>query len=343
MRQIAWILSILGVLLAASCRPDTRSTLTVLTHDSFNISESVLATFEAEHGVTVELLPAGDTGRMLNQAILAGDTPLADVIFGVDNTFMGRALSADILERYRSPALAGVISALDLDPSGRLTPIDYGDVCLNYDIGWFRAQRISPPVTLADLTEPTYRGLTVVENPATSSPGLAFLLVTVATFGEDNYLDYWQRLRANEVLVTSGWEEAYYGAFSAASDGDRPIVVSYATSPAAEVFFGELSEAFTASVTSPGTCFRQVEFAGILRGTQQRALAEAFIDFMLSPAFQADIPLNMFVFPALAGAPLPEVFVAHASAPAEPVTLDPATIDARRGEWIEAWTQVVLR
>jgi thiamine transport system substrate-binding protein len=316
-----------------------------MTHDSFNVSEEVIAAFEAANKAKVELLPSGDAGAALNQAILSKNNPLADVFFGVDNTFLGRALKEDIFEPYQSPLLADVPDALELDPDHRLLPVDFGDVCLNYDKAWFAEQGLEPPDSLEDLADPAYKGLTVVENPATSSPGLAFLLTTVSTFGEDGYLDYWTSLRENDVMVVNGWEDAYWGQFSAASDGLRPLVVSYASSPPAEVYFAEEppEEAPTAAVTSDGTCFRQIEFIGILKGTKNRALAEKLIDFMLGQSFQEDIPLQMFVFPANEKAALPEVFTKYTTIPANPASISPAVIDSNREAWLEAWTQTVLQ
>ncbi|MCB1281458.1 MAG: thiamine ABC transporter substrate-binding protein, partial [Salinibacterium sp.] len=209
--------------------------ITLMSHDSFNVSEAVLAEFEAAHNATIELLPSGDAGAALNQAILSKNNPLADVFFGVDNTFLSRALNEGIFEPYSSPLLADIPADLQLDPEHRLLPVDFGDVCLNYDKAWFAEQGLEPPADLAALADPAYQGLTVVQNPATSSPGLAFLLATIGTFGEEGYQAYWQSLRENDVLVTNGWEDAYWGQFSGASDGERPIVVSYASSPPAEV------------------------------------------------------------------------------------------------------------
>jgi thiamine transport system substrate-binding protein len=319
-----------------------------MTHDSFDMSEDVIAAFEAAHNARLVLLPAGDAGAALNQAILAAENPLADVFFGVDNSFMGRALAADIFEPYDSPQLANLRPELRLDASNRLLPVDYGDVCLNVDLAWFAARDMTPPQSLADLTDPAYRGLTVALNPATSSPGLAFLLATIAAFGESGaytYRDFWADLRANDVLITDGWSGAYWGHFSAASDGDRPVVVSYASSPAAEVVFADppIDAPPTAAVTSAGSCYRQVEFVGILRGTENRELAEKLVDFMLDLPFQNEIPLHMFVFPAHSQASLPEVFVQWAAIPAEPALLDAARVDANREAWIQAWTEVVLR
>jgi len=279
---------------------------------------------------------------------LSKENPLADIIYGIDNTFLSRALAGDILEPYASPALADIPADLQMDPTDHLLPVDYGDVCLNYDKSWFEEQGLAPPSDLPDLVLPGYRGLTDVENPANSSTGLAFLLVTIGRFGETGdytYLDYWAELRANEVLVADGWEDAYWGNFTYASEGDRPIVVSYASSPPVEVYFAEepFEEAPTAVVTAAESCFRQVEFVGILRGTQNRDLAEAWVDFMLSLNFQEDIPLKMFVFPAHAQATLPDVFARFAQIPADPVDVPPDVIESNREAWIRAWTEVVLR
>jgi len=353
MKRTILLFLALVLLVAAGCGPTLTPaltptpsgprTLTVMTHDSFDASQEVIAQFEAQTGATVKFLKSGDTGAALNQAILSKDTPLADVFYGVDNTFFSRAIEADIFEPYASPALADIPDELELDPQHRLNPVDFGDVCLNYDKAWFGEKGLTPPATLEDLTKPEMKGLLVVENPATSSPGLAFLMATVGHFGEDGYRDFWAKLRDNDVLVTAGWEDAYWGQFSAASDGDRPIVVSYATSPAAEVYFSEgaYTEPPTGNVLGEGACFRQIEFVGILKGTANRDLAEKWVDFMLSPAFQADIPLHMWVFPANPQAELPEVFQ-FAETPPQPAQVSPEAIDQNREKWIEAWTETVL-
>ena len=209
-----------------------------MTHDSFSVSESGLRSFEDANQVSVSFLKSGDAGEALNKAILAKNAPLADVFFGVDNTFITRALDADIFEPYASPALAGIPPEFRLDPGNRALPVDYGDVCINYDKAYFASAGLAVPERLEDLVRPEYRGLLVTENPASSSPGLAFLLATVRHFGDPGYLDYWKDLRENGVVVVDGWETAYYTAFSGSSgQGPQPMVVSYATSPAAEVMF----------------------------------------------------------------------------------------------------------
>ena len=346
----AWFALLVAGLIAGcsfigSPSPSAPDRLVLLTHDSFDVSDSVLDAFRQAHGVNVEILKGGDAGEMVNKAILTRDAPLADVLYGVDNTFLSRALEGGIFDPYTAAAANEVPADLTAGTNGAVTPIDYGDVCLNYDMEAF-GSAIPAPAMLEDLTDPRYKGMLVVENPATSSPGLAFLLATIGRFGSDGdytWRDYWTELRANEVLVENDWDTAYYTSFSGgAGEGDRPIVVSYATSPAAEVVFADppVSSPSTSVVTDG--CFRQVEYAGVLRGAKAPELARRFIDFMLSTDFQADIPLKMFVFPANAQATVPDVFVANAAAVTGPVVMDPATIAANRDAWVEEWTDVVI-
>jgi thiamine transport system substrate-binding protein len=338
-----------GVILAA-CGPGGTSTpagpqsLTVLTHDSFAVSEDLVRQFEQENNARVNFVKGGDAGSVLNQAILTRGAPLADVLYGVDNTFLSRALDEGIFEAYRSPALEQIPDEYQLDAQNRALPVDFGDVCLNYDRAYFAEHGLALPQSLQDLASPEYQGLLVVEDPSTSSPGLAFLLATISIFGEDGYQEYWRALKANEVEVVDSWETAYYTSFSGSSGrGPQPLVVSYNTSPAAEVVFADppTSEPPTGSVTAPGTCFRQIEFVGILEGAQNRPLAEKFVDFMLSRPFQEDVPLQMFVYPVLMGAQLPEVFTTAIKVPAEAVTMSPQEIAEHRDEWISGWNSVM--
>lgn len=352
MKSRMFILLCLFLILAVmpTLAQDAAVKLTIVTHDSFNVSEDVLNQFQQESGITVEILKSGDAGTMVNQAILSKENPLGDVMYGVDNTFLGRALEADIFVPYESAGLENVAEEFKLDPDNRVTPVDYGDVCLNYNIGYFEENGLAVPETLRDLTKPEYKSQLVVENPATSSPGLAFLMATVNAFGETGdytYLDFWSDLVANDVYISDDWSDAYFGQFSGAagSEGTRSLVVSYASSPPAEVFFMETppESAPTASVVAAGTCFRQIEFVGILKGTKNEEAAQKFVDFMLSIPFQEDMPLQMFVFPVNTEAELPDVFVQYAAVPEEPVTLPSEDINANREQWIQAWTETVLR
>lgn len=345
MKRLVFLL-LATILMLGACAPKGPATLTVMTHDSFAASEEVIQAFEEANNAKVTFLASGDAGAALNKAILSKDAPLADVFYGVDNTFLSRALEAGIFEPYPSPALANIPARFQLDPQNRLLPVDYGDVCINYDKSYFAENDLPVPGSLEDLLMPQYQGLLVMENPATSSPGLAFLLATIAHFGDPGYLDYWAGLRENGLVVVNDWETAYYTNFSASSgQGPQPMVVSYGSSPPAEVIFAQtpLDDAPTASIIGPETCFRQIEFVGILQGTEQRALAEKFVDFMLSEQFQEDMPTQMFVFPVNQNANLPEAFIKYAQIPEQPAELDPDRIAANREQWIQAWTETVLR
>lgn len=319
--------------------------VTLLTHDAFAVSDSVITSFETQSGDKLNVLKGGDAGAMVNQAILTKNAPLADVLYGVDNTFLSRALDAGIFVPYVSPAAASVSADFKLDPQNRVTPIDYGDVCVVYD-ATAAGGLATPPKTINDLTKPVYKGALVVENPATSSPGLAFLLATIVRFGESGdytWLDYWRNLRANDVVVSDSWDDAYYNEFSGGgSGGNRPLVISYATDPAAAVTSAGATSGPPGVQKVDDGCFRQVEFAGVLAGAKNAAGAEAWIDFMASPELQSDMPLNMFVFPVNPVAQLPDVFKQYAVQATDPLTMDPASIAANRDKWIQQWTDVVV-
>jgi len=320
-------------------------TVRLLTHDSFVLSDGVLESFTEETGIEVELIQGGDAGTVVNQAILTNGNPQADVLFGIDSTLLTRALDADLFVPYEAKDLDEVDDALLLDPEHRVTPLDYGDVCLNYDKAYFEEHDLAVPTSLDELADPAYADLLVVENPATSSPGLAFLLASIEAFGEDGWESWWGDLRDNGVLVVDGWEEAYYSSFSGGlgSEGDRPLVVSYASSPPVEVLYADPPVDAPPTGVIDATCYRQVEAAGILAGTEHEEEAGRLIDFLLSERVQADVPLSMFVFPAREGVELPELFVEHAATPETVFELPPEEIDANREDWIDRWTDLVLR
>ncbi len=331
---------------AEQSSPTPERILNVMVHDSFAASENTIAQFEERYHVQVNFVRGGDAGSMLNRAILYKDSPEADVMYGVDNTFLSRALDADLFQPYNALELEFIHDEFKLDPELRALPVDYADVCLNYDKTYFKEHNLPIPQSLDDLVKPEYKGLLVVENPAVSSPGLAFLLATVAHFGPDGYLDFWKALRANDVVVVNDWNTAYYTNFSgSAGKGPQPLVVSYNTSPIAELIYATelLPEPPTGAITAPQTCFRQIEFVGILKGAKDLELAQLFVEFMLGPDFQQDMPMQMFVMPVNKTAPLPSEFANFLVAPQDPLTLDPAEVNIHREEWIAAWDQAVLR
>ncbi|MFI0903323.1 thiamine ABC transporter substrate binding subunit [Streptomyces sioyaensis] len=323
-------------------------TVTLVSHDSFNASKSVLAAFEKESGYKVRVLKGGDAGKAVNQAILSKGNPQGDVFFGIDNTLLSRGLDEDLFSPYEAKGLQHVPAGLQLDKARhRVTPLDYGDICVNYDRGYFARHKIAPPKTFDDLIKPRYKGLLVTENSATSSPGLAFQLATVAAYGKEGWQNYWKKLKANGVEVVDGWEQAYNQRFSGSAaskgKGDKPLVVSYASSPPAEVLGKKPAPKEAPTGVATGTCFRQIEFGGLLKGAKNEKGGKALLDFLLSRQFQEDEPLQMFVNPARADAKVPQVFTKYGATIGKPATLAPQTITKNREQWIKQWSSLVLK
>jgi thiamine transport system substrate-binding protein len=317
-------------------------TVTLLTHDSFVISEDQIAELAAD-GIELVLLRGGDAGAVVNQAILTKSAPDADVLFGIDSTRLTRGLDEDLFQPFRVSSYDALDPALLRDDQDRVTPIDVSDVCINLDLAAF-GDGLAAPTTLDDLADPAYAGMLVVQNPATSSPGLAFLFRTISEFGEDGWQGYWERLVANDVEITAGWEDAYYGVFSGgAGAGDRPLVVSYSTSPPAEVLYSDDPDATEAPTGSMiDSCYRQVEFAGLLTNAPEAIAGQQVLEYLTSVEFQTGIALSMFVEPARTDVELPEVFVRFADRPVVPTELDAELIDSNRERWIAEWTELVL-
>lgn len=313
--------------------PSESETLTVVTHDAFTLPDELKEKFAEESGYKVTYVAPGDSGTLVNQLVLTKDAPLGDVVYGIDNTFASRASDEGVLVDYESPALPGNAQQFAAD---QLTPIDFGDVCINADVAWFEEKGLALPVTLDDLARPEYKDLLVVTSPASSSPSLAFLAATIGAKGE-GWVDYWKSLEANGLKVASGWTEAYYTDFSGADGkGPRPLVLSYASSPAYTVTDGA-----TTTTALPETCFRQVEYAGVLAGAENEAGARAFVDFLASPEVQSAIPGDMYMYPALATAELPEEWAAFAPVPAAPIELSAEELGANRDAWLLQWTDEI--
>ncbi len=314
--------------------------LRVLVHGSFSLPKPLLAQFESEAGMKLSVIKGGDAGEMLNKLILTRAQPIADVVFGIDNALVVKAQAANVLDAYTGPASqrAPVVAL----PAGVLA-VDYGFVTLNYDRAWFAKSGVALPKSLDDLTLPAYRNLLVVQNPATSSPGYAFMLSTIAGLGEEAAFDWWGRMRANGLKVTKGWSEAYYTEFTR-NGGTRPLVVSYASSPAAEVFYSKekITEPPTASLSLKGAVFRQVEGVALVRGGQQREAAHRFMEFMRSPPVQEALQTSMWMYAAEPRTTRPEV-MRHAVEPATYDNPGPEVIAGKGGDWVSRWTTVVLK
>ncbi|WP_175409352.1 thiamine ABC transporter substrate binding subunit [Streptomyces sp. TRM64462] len=352
------VAAVLGLTTLTACGDDSggkkadgaaSKTVTLVSHDSFVASDAVLKEFTRQTGYTVKVLKSGDAGEAVNKAVLTKGAPQGDVFFGVDNTLLSRALDNDVFEPYEAKGLDRVDDAVQLDKDKhRVTPVDTGDICVNYDKKYFADKKLAPPQTFDDLAEPAYKDLLVVENPERSSPGLGFLLGTAAAYGDDGWQDYWKKLKANGVKVVDSWEIAYNQEFSGSAGGkqakaDRPLVVSYASSPPAEVLYSDPQPAEAPTGVSTGTCFRQIEFAGLLKGAGNTDGGKALIDFMISKKFQEDMPLNMFVHPVVEDAKLPELFTKHGVVVEKPQTMAPDKIAENRDQWIQSWSSLVLK
>ncbi|MGW5098328.1 thiamine ABC transporter substrate-binding protein [Streptomyces nodosus] len=324
-------------------------TVTLVSHDSWAVSKSVLADFEKQSGYTVKVLKDGDAGQAVNKAILTKDNPQGDVFFGVDNTLLSRALDNGLFQSYRPKDYDTVASRYRADEAEhRVTPIDTGDICVNYDKKYFADHKLTPPVGFDDLVKPAYKNLLVTENAATSSPGLGFLLGTAAEYGDGGWQDYWKKLKANGVKVVDGWEQAYDQEFSGSAGGrkaggDRPLVVSYASSPPAEVIYADPRPKTAPTGVAQGTCFRQIEYAGLLGNARNTEGGKALLDFLLTEKFQQDMPLNMFVYPVRESAEVPADFVEYGPQAKDPETMAPDRIAANRDQWVKSWTSLVLK
>ncbi|MCH0570893.1 thiamine ABC transporter substrate-binding protein [Streptomyces sp. MUM 136J] len=336
-------------------------TVTLVSHDSWAASKSVIAEFERQSGYKVKVLTSGDAGQAVNKAILTKDNPQGDVFFGVDNTLLSRALDNGLFQPYAAKGLDRVDAAYQLDADRhRVTPIDHGDICVNYDKKYFADHHLTPPASFDDLIKPEYKDLLVTENASTSSPGLGFLLGTAAKYGDGGtsgssdagsgggWPDYWKKLKANGVKVVNGWEQAYNEEFSGSAGGkkakgDRPLVVSYASSPPAEVIYGDPKPTTAPTGVAMGTCFRQIEFAGLLGNARNSAGGKALIDFLISRQFQEDMPLNMFVYPVVGDAKVPAEFTQYGPPAKDPETMAPGRIAEHRDQWVKSWTSLVLQ
>jgi thiamine transport system substrate-binding protein len=307
----------LSALLLTGCTAEPESkTITLVAHDSFAMSDSSIAEFEEQSGYRLEIIRAGDAGSLTNRLVLTKDAPIADVVFGIDNTFKGVALENGIIEE------------------SKLWEVDYSDVCFNYDKKWFEAEGIAAPSSWRELIEPQYKGLTVVTNPLSSSPGLAFVATTVAAFGESGFERFWEQLRDKDVKVAAGWEEAYFTEFSGSvGSGNYPIVLSYSSSPAAEI--RDDGESQTQALLDE--CFRQIEYVGILQGTKDLVGAKALIDFLLGTSFQNTLADLMYVYPVNSEATVPSEWEIFGPAARSTIGAD-LDIEAGRANWQKKWS-----
>lgn len=320
---IATITALTALTACSSNNAQKPTEVTLVAYDAFTPQEGIFDEFTKDTGVKVKVVTAGDTGTMVSKAILTAGNPEGDVMWGIDNTFLSRTQEAKLLNSYE--------------------PVDEGDICINYDKNWFKQNNIQVPQSFEDLAKPAYKNLLVVQDPTTSSPGLGFLLATISHFGDDQWQDYWKQLRANNIKIVSDWTAAYTVEFSGSSGkGKYPLVVSYGSSPPAEVVYSAtpIDEPPTGVIES--TCFRQTEYVGVLRGTKNEDIAQQLVNYLLDKKFQESMPLTLFVFPTNKQAKLPEVFEKFAVRPSNPLTMPPDSIEKNRDTWLDTWRAIAL-
>ncbi len=325
-KPLIFIALLTTVALTACANSETKekpTEITLVAYDAFTPQEGIFEQFTKDTGVTVKVVTAGDTGTMVSKAILTAGNPEGDVMWGIDNTFLSRAQKAELLTSYE--------------------PVDEGDICVNYDKNWFAQRDIPVPQTFEDLASPTYKNLLVVQDPTTSSPGLGFMLATIAHFGDTQWENYWKRLTANGIKIVSDWTSAYTVEFSGSSGkGKYPLVVSYGSSPPAEVVYSATPIDEPPTGVMEKTCFRQTEYVGVLRGTPHEDIAEQLVEYLLGKTFQESMPLTLFVFPVNKDAQLPEVFEKFAVRPRTPLTVSPDAIEKNRDGWLDTWRAIAL-
>ena len=320
-----------------------QDTLTILTYDSFAVSSDLVEDFETENNVKLQFIQAGSGGEVIARAVLTRDDPIADVIIGFDFSQFGKVFANDILEAYDSPELADIPEIYQLDAENRALPFNFGEICINYDKKYFADHDLAIPASLDDLLKPEYKGLLVTQDPSSSNTGIGFLIATIEQYGEDGFVDYWNGLIRNGLVIGNSWSSTYYTNFSAASgNGEQPMVVSYTTSPAAEFIYSETGDAPTDSLTSDGMCYRSIEFCGILKNAKNPDLAKKFIDAFIGKEWQEDLPMQMFVYPVNEQAELPEEFELYGKPAVHPVMPDPERVAEKHDEWIRTWAEEVL-
>ena len=327
----------------ATTSEEDRSTVRLVTHDSWAVSDELVAAFEEESGYTLEVVRSGDAGQLTNKLVLTADDPLGDAVYGIDNTFASRAVEAGVLAEHTPTELPASAERYGLESGigDQLTPVDWSDVCVNIDTAWFAANDVVEPRTLDDLVQPEYEDLFVTPGASTSSPGFAFLLATISEYGEDGWQDYWQQLMDNGARVVSGWSDAYEVDFTAGGGGgDRPIVLSYSSSPPFTIPEGERRPTTAALLD---TCFRQVEYAGVLAGSANPEGAAALVDFLVDREFQEALPDSMYVYPVDDAAELPPLWARWAEPAPDPATVPAVEIAEQRDTWLQQWSDVTAR
>lgn len=309
-----------------------KDTLTVYTYDSF-VSEwgpgtKIKAAFEKDCDCTVEWVAIADGVAMLNRLKLEGATTKADVVLGLDTNLTAEAKATGLFGNH------GVDVTLAKTPNGwtdtLFLPFDFGHFAVVYDTEKIK----NPPKSLDELVngDPTQK--IILQDPRASTPGLGFLLWMKSVYGE-KAPEAWAKLKPRILTTTPGWSEAY----ALFTKGEAPMVLSYVTSPAYHMT-AENSSRYQAAAFSEGH-YLQIEVAGLIEASPEKALAQKFLTFMLTPGFQNEIPTTNWMWPAgQMSVPLPDSF-SKLVTPEKTLLFTPEDVNTNRKAWIDEWLTAV--
>ncbi len=354
-RALARSLALVLLALTAGCTrptspPPTVDTtnLTVLAPQSLVVDDEVIGRFEQESGISVLFRNIGPATDMVERIVEGGSVPSGwDLVYGIDNQQMVAAIEAGLFQPYAAAGLADVPDHLEIDSSQHLLPVSHNYVMVNADRDYFEREDIDPPASLDDLRRPEIASLLALPSPETDQAGRGFLAATARYFGEDAFIDFWADLDEGGAQVAANWTEAYLGAYTVGSsgEGDRPLVLAYASAPAADAVFtpGAGDSPPSVALDLPGAGFHQIDLVGIAADTPRVEQARALVEFLLGPEFQASVAQRMFAFPVLPDAETGQSFAEHARPPAEPVNMEPSILDDRMQSWLVSWQGAMAR
>ena len=328
--------------------------LTIVTYDVYGLTQEMLDNFENETGYEITMLKLDDSGSVLDHLLQHKNNQVADLAIGLDNTYLPVAEDHNVLWKHglELPNLSSQISESHLTDFA--APFDHGYICLNYDKSVIDGENYTIPTSLWDLTSEEFNGKVAIPSPETSSPGRAFMSATTYYFDmdEDNttdWTDWWKEMSANDVIITSGWSEAYeihysggYGQWEDGHIGDAHFVVSYCHSPGVEAHFGG-NYTISATLNLDNLAFHQIEYASIVEGANLAA-ANAFIEYLLSEEINSEMPVQNYMYSILENSSLPEDtgYKYNSVIPDKPAIIDQQSIIDNMDEWLSMWNSAMV-
>ncbi|MBJ23765.1 MAG: hypothetical protein CMB64_03760 [Euryarchaeota archaeon] len=339
----------------SGCVSESNETeLVIATYDVYALTDEMIGDFENQTGITVSMIKLDDAGSVLDYLIQNKGTETIDLAIGLDNTYLQTAIKQGVLTEHLANNLDNISQDALAPYNGPFAvPFDMGHVCLNYDSSIVDGQNMTVPTSLWNLTEEEWRGKVAIPSPITSSPGRAFMLATLDYFnslGESTseFEEWWSAMEENDVIITSGWSEAYethytggYGEYEAGYVGDAHITVSYCHSPGVESWYnGNWTK--SAALNLPKTSFFQVEYISSVMGGDQQSSA-LFIEFLLSEDINSNMPVQNSMYSVLEGFDLPEEngYLFHSIIPNEPSEISMIEIEENMESWLLLWNKAM--